>query len=191
MTRNIARCGLDALFLFACCLLWGGAAWGVEPSVAVTVAQVGEAFVVDVLAEVPMPPSVAWDVLTDFDHMALFIGNIKLSSVTRRQANTLWVKQEGVAEYGPFSLPFKSEREIRLEPKLRIVSKSLSGSMKRMDSEAQIRPSADGVQIIYHAEAVPDSALARMFGATVVRHEIGEQFRELTGEMMRRHPPGE
>jgi hypothetical protein len=44
------------------------------------------------------------------------------------------------------------------------------------------------VQIRYHAEAVPDSALARIFGATIVRHEVEEQFREMTSEMMRRYP---
>ncbi len=178
--------GLLSLVL---CLFWGGDALAVEASVAVTVAQVGDMFVVDVLAEAPVPLAGAWEVLTDFEHMALFIGNLKLSQVTRRQANTLWVRQEGVVEYGLFSLPFKSEREIRLEPKQRIFSKSLSGSMKRMDSEAQLRPLSEGVEIRYHAEAVPDSALARMFGATVVRHEIGEQFREMTAEMMRRYPP--
>jgi len=179
---------LQALAWLVLCVSCAGSAFAMEPSLAVTVAQIGDAFVVEVVAEVPVPLAGVWEVLTDFENMALFIGNIKSSRVVRREENTLWVRQEGVAEYGPFSLPFKSEREIRLEPKRRIVAKSLSGSMKRMESEARLRQLNDGVQISYHAEAVPDSALARMFGATIVRHEVEEQFREMTSEMMRRYP---
>ncbi len=179
---------LQALVVLVLCISCPSGAFAMEPGLAVTVSQIGEAFVVEVEAELPVPLAGAWEVLTDFDHMAQFIGNIKSSRVVRREENTLWVRQEGVAEYGPFSLPFKSEREIRLEPKRRIVAKSLSGSMKRMESEARLVPLTDGVRIRYHAEAVPDSALARAFGATIVRHEIEEQFREMMSEMMRRHP---
>lgn len=168
--------------------LAGGAALAAEPVIVATVTQIGEAFVVDATITAPVSQAEAWEVLTDFEHMALFVGNLKGSRVLRREENTLWVHQDGVIEYGPFSLPFKSEREIRLEPKKRILAKSLSGSMKRMASEAQLKAVADGVEIRYHAEAVPDSTLARMFGATIVRHEIEEQFREMTAEMLRRYP---
>jgi len=175
----------QALAWLVLCVSCASGAFAMEPSLAVTVTQTGEAFVVEVVAEVPVPLDGVWEVLTDFDHMALFIGNIKSSRVVRREENTLWVRQEGAAEYGPL---FKSEREIRLEPKRRIVAKSLSGSMKRMESEARLGQLTDGVRIRYHAEAVPDSALARMFGATIVRHEVEEQFREMMLEMMRRYP---
>jgi carbon monoxide dehydrogenase subunit G len=179
---------LQALAWLVLCVSCSSGAFAIEPGLAVTVTQIGEAFVVEVVAEVPVPLAGVWEVLTDFDHMALFIGNVKSSRVVRREENTLWVRQEGVAEYGPFSLPFKSEREIRLEPKRRIVAKNLSGTMKRLESEAQLGQLADGVRIRYHAEAVPDSAMARMFGATIVRHEVEEQFREMISEMMRRYP---
>jgi uncharacterized membrane protein len=182
------RSCLQALAGLVLCVSCTSGVSAMEPGVAVTITQVGETFVVEVLAEVPVPLAGAWEVLTDFDHMAQFIGNVKSSRVVRRDENTLWVRQEGVAEYGPFSLPFKSEREIRLEPKRRIVAKSLSGSMKRMESEARLGQLADGVRIGYHAEAVPELALARIFGATIVRHEIEEQFREMISEMMRRYP---
>lgn len=190
-TRKAVAAGfssLQALAGLVLCFSFASGAFAMEPSLAVTVTQTGEAFVVEVMADVPVPLAEAWAVLTDFDHMAQFIGNIKSSRVVRREENTVWVRQEGVAQYGPLSLPFKSEREIRLEPKQRIVARSLSGSMKRMESEARLRQLTDGVQIRYHAEAVPDSALARIFGATIVRHEVEEQFREMMSEMMRRYP---
>lgn len=47
------------------------------------------------------------------------------------------------------------------------------------------------VQIRYHAESVQDSLLARMFGASFVRHEVAEQFLGMAKEMMRRQAGGE
>jgi hypothetical protein len=69
----------------------------------------------------------------------------------------------------------------------RILAKSLSGTLKRMESEAKLTAVDKGVQIRYHAESVPDSMLARMFGASFVRHEAEEQFLAMAREMVRRH----
>lgn len=174
--------------LALCCLLATvcGTARGEEPKVAVTVSQSGEAFIIDATLELAVSPATAWDVLTDFDHMTAILGNLTSSKVTAREGNTLVVRQEGVARYGLLSFSFESEREIRLEPIKRIVSKSISGTLKRMDSEVRIVRLEQGVQVRYHAESVPDSILARMFGASFVRHEIEEQFLAMGREMVRR-----
>jgi hypothetical protein len=74
---------------------------------------------------------------------------------------------------------------------MRILAKSLSGPVKRMESEARIVARDQGVQISYHAESVPDSILARMFGAAFVRHEVEEQFLAMAREMLRRHARAE
>jgi hypothetical protein len=166
--------------------LLGDGALGAERAVAVTVAQSGEAFLVDVIADVQVPVAIAWDVLTDFDHMTAILGNLTASRVVRRTGNTWIVRQTGVARFGLLSFAFESEREIRLEPMTRILAVSLSGNVKRMNSEATILPLAQGVQIRYHADIVPESALARIFGASFVRHEYAEQFSELVAEMIRR-----
>lgn len=191
MTGFVQPCAMPprrrALALLACLLaLSGAAAFGAEPAIAVVVGQSGEAFVVDATLDTPIPPRTAWEVLTDFDHMAAILGNLTSSKVVRRDGQTLIVRQEGVAKYGLFSFSFESEREIRLEPMLRILVKQLSGTAKRMESEAQLTRTERGTQVRYHAEIVPDSVLARMFGAAFVRHEVGEQFRALLAEMTRR-----
>jgi hypothetical protein len=56
-----------------------------------------------------------------------------------------------------------------------------------MESDARISGGDQVVKIKYHAESVPDSALARMFGESFVRHEVEEQFLALSREMLRRH----
>jgi len=182
---------LQVVALFCLGALFGEAAFGVEPKVAVVVGQSGEAFIVDATIDVQVPVRTAWEVLTDFDHMTSILGNLTSSKVRSRDGNTWIVGQEGVARYGLLSFSFVSEREIRLEPMKRILVRSLSGTLKRMDSEAKIATVDQGVQIKYHAESVPDSVLARMFGAAFVRHEVEEQFLAMAREMLRRHTRAE
>ncbi len=177
--------------LFCLLALSGGAALGGEPVATVTIAQNGEAFIVDATVDVPVRLTTAWDVLIDFDHMTSILGNLTSSKVVSRDGNTWIVRQEGVARYGLLSFSFVSEREIRLEPTTRILAKSLSGPVKRMESEARIISRDQSVQIRYHAESVPDSVLARMFGAPFVRHEVREQFLAMAREMIRREPGAE
>ena len=183
-TILLPRLTLATLFsLFA---LFGDMAFGADPTIAVDVAQAGEGFIVDATMDVLVPQATAWDVLTDFDHMAAILSNVKASKVTRRDGNIWIVRQEGVARFGLLAFSFESEREMRLEPTKRILAKSLSGTLKRMESETKIAPIDQGIQIKYHAELVPDSALARMFGASFVRHEVEEQFLTMGREMMQR-----
>ncbi len=176
-----------------CCLLalGGGAAAAADPSVNVAVRQDGEVFIIDATVDAPVPLDIAWGVLTDFDHMASIVGNLTSSKVSSRDGNTWIVNQEGVAKFGLLSFSFVSERQIRLEPMKRILAKNLSGTVKRMESEANIAAVEQGVQIRYRAETVPDSVLARMFGASFIRHEVREQFLAMSREMLKRAPRAE
>ena len=159
---------------------------GGEPKVVVSVDRSGDAFIIDAAFEVEVPPATAWGVLTDFDNMSAMLPNLKSSRITAREGNTWMVKQAGAAKFGLFSFSFWSEREVRVEPMQRIMVKGLAGSVKRMNSETRMEARGSGVQIRYHAEIVPDSILARLFGGSFVRHEIGEQFRLMAHEMLRR-----
>lgn len=181
-----ARKPLPAMLWFCLFALFGAAAFAAEPKVAVSVGRNGDAFVIDATVDAPVSLVTAWEVLTDFDHMTSILSNLTSSKVTSREGNVLLVQQEGVAKYGLLSFSFVSEREIRLEPMKRILAKSLSGTLKRMESEAKIVALDQSVQIKYHAESVPDSVFARMFGASFARHEVEEQFLAMVAEMMRR-----
>ena len=56
-----------------------------------------------------------------------------------------------------------------------------------MQSEARFVAADQGVRISYSAEIVPDSLLAQLFGQSIVRHEVNEQFLSMTKEMLRRY----
>ena len=162
------------------------AAFGNDQIPDISVKQTGDTFSIDATVAVPVPIDLAWDVLTDFDHMTSILDNLTFSKVISRNENIWQVRQEGVAKYGPFSYSFESVREIHLEPKTRIVSKSLSGTLARMNSLAEIIPQSQGVQIKYHVEMETGSLLARMFGLPFVRHEFEEQLQRMLKEMTAR-----
>jgi hypothetical protein len=177
---------------FFCLLtLAGEAVLGVDQKMEVAVQQNGETFIIDAIIDVQVSVDTAWEVMTDFDQMASILGDLTLSKVVARNGNTWIVRQEGNARYGPFSYSFASDREIQLEPMKRIVARNLSSTATRMDSEAQIVPLNQGVQIKYHIEMVPGSLLARMFGLPFVRHEVAQQLQRLAREMTQRRDRAE
>lgn len=167
--------GMPAASLFA-----------VEPEVVVTVEQRGRLFIVDAAMTVPVSLDIAWGVLTDFDHMTTILGNLTASRVTSRDGNLMLVRQQGVARYGVLSYAFESEREIRLEPKKRILAKNIGGTLLGTESQAILTPFAAGVRIAYHADIVPDTLLLKVFGAPFLRREMEEQFLCAAREMARR-----
>lgn len=156
-----------------------------DKNIAVVVSKVDDAFLVDATIDVSVSLRTAWGVLVDFDHMTSIVSNLSSSKVLSRDGTTMLVKQEGVFRFGPFSYPFQSEREIHLEPMKRISAVNLSGTAKRMKSETELlQPDqGTGVKIRYRAEMVPDSAFARLFGLSFVRHEVEEQFQLMVTEM--------
>ena len=168
-------------------LLHSFAADAADPDWIITVDKRGSTFVVDARLDFPAPLRTVWEVLTDFDHMTAILSNLTASKIVSRTANTLLVEQEGTAKYGFFSYPFTSEREIRLEPMKRIVARQLSGNARSFASELLLSPGDNGTEVRYHAEMVPDSAIARTFGGPFIRHEIEEQFTALAAEMARRN----
>lgn len=166
--------------------LLGTPAQAAEPKIVVAVEQKDDAFIVDAQFDVEVPLPTAWAVLIDFEHMATIFENLRSSKITARNGNILTVQQEGVAHFGILSFSFRAEREIRLDPMLRIRTKNLSGTLKSMESEVIVTTRDRRVHVAYHAAIVPDSILARMFGASAVGHEVEEQFLAMSREMIRR-----
>lgn len=160
-----------------------------EQDIVLNVEKSGEAFVVETRFDVPVPLRTAWDVLTDFDHMTGILSNLSSSRIVRRDGNTVYVAQEGLAKFGIFSYAFASEREIRLEPMKRILAKQTTGNAKRFESELELTQSGGATQIRYRAEVVPDSIFGQTFAGRFIKHEVEEQFTAMAAEMVRRKSP--
>lgn len=159
------------------------------PEIDVKVEKRDDTFYIDSTFEVPVTQRTAWRVLIDFDNMTNILHNLTSSRIVSRNGNTLQVKQEGIARFGLFSYTFASEREIRLEPRKRILVRQISGNTKHYASEMEIIPIDNGTRFRYHAEMALDSTLGRLFGRPFIEHEIAEQFTAMATEMERRQTP--
>lgn len=136
--------------------------------------------------KIPAPAAIALAVLTDFDHMADFMPGVLSSRIVSRHRNIYEVAQRGKISFGPFSMPFESLRRIEVIDDTRILSRSLSGSAKRMQSEMKLRAQDSGTLIDYHIEIEPDSWIPSALGSNFLQHELAEQFNALGREMLRR-----
>ena len=152
----------------------------------VQVERAGTSFRVALSIYVPVAPSLAWSVMSDFDHMAEFLPDLNSSQVTEHSDNLLKVKQKGVARYGLFSSRFESIREIRLTPQSEIRAHGVGGNIERMESVMQLHTESGGTRLTYHAEVTPGFWFPPFIGPALVRHQTAEQFSAMVQEMKRR-----
>lgn len=152
----------------------------------VRVVRTAGGFTIDMAAHAPVGPELAWEVLTDFDHMASFVPNLKTSQVTERSSDLLRVRQTGTARYGVFWTDFESEREIRLRFPREIRSLGIRGNVGHMESLMRLEPEPGGTLLRYHAQIQPDFWLPPLLGPAFVQHETAEQFSAMIREMVRR-----
>jgi hypothetical protein len=149
--------------------------------------QAGRTFVVDATFSAPVPLSVAWDVLTDFEHMDAFVPNLAESRIVARDGNVLTILQYGVARFGPFAVRFESERQVTLAPFATIRSTQLRGTMDKLDSTTTFAAEGTGTRLTYHVESIPGALFPDVIARRFLRHEIAEQFDAIVRGMVRRH----
>jgi carbon monoxide dehydrogenase subunit G len=152
----------------------------------IAVTREGGNYYVDASLFTTAPPAVAWEVLTDFDHMAAFVPNLERSRAIVRSPNRVTLQQRGVARFGPLAFPFESEREIEVVPIEIIRSRQTRGSMRHLLSLTTLAPDGTGTRIDYHVEVDPGALYPAFLTQTFLRDEINEQFLAIEREMRRR-----
>lgn len=172
------------LLLLACCVL-------PRPSVAaedviVHIERVGDEFILEGAFHVPVPPAVAWAVLTDYEGMPRFVDDLRESRVIERDGARLRVVQRGVTRLGPFAFHYDVEREVVLEPDHAVHSRALRGNVKKLDMQTFVEPEGSGTRIRFRAAMIPDFWVPPLVGARLIRTRFERQFENLLKEMRRR-----
>jgi len=175
--------------LLALLVLVGNASAAADsPIRSIDVAYDGETYVVNAVMYAPVGPAVAWDVLTDFDHVAQWVPNVAESKVVKREDTSVTVQQRGVAKVGAVSFPYVTERRIELKPPTGIRTVQLKGSLRRVESSIVLEPDGKGTRIRYRLEIVPSVLARTVMSERFLEHEVDEQFSAIVGEMVRRAP---
>jgi carbon monoxide dehydrogenase subunit G len=194
--RTTSRLGLLAQ-VSLCMALWTpvlnvGAAIQDEPEVVqVEASKTGEAVVVDAKFSVNAPLALVWQVLTDYDHSASFIGGLDESRVLVRSENHLEVMQKGSGWIGPFKMSFESVRGVNLTPMTEIHSYIISGTLKKSNGHAVLRADGGAVTVTYHNEIVAGVWVPPGVGSAFIAQQIKKQFQDLRAEVLRRQAVSE
>lgn len=185
LRRRLAAVLLCALGLIA----RAGMAQAAVDELSVSVERRDDWVIVDAGFAVDAPLHVAWSVLTDFEHMARFIGALQTSEVLARNGNQLRVRQVGRAERAGFGFAYESLRDITLSPERLIHSRAVGGTVRQMDATMRLEAREGRTVITYHAESIPGVWVPPLLGKSLIAGQVREQFEDMRAEIQRRHQP--
>jgi carbon monoxide dehydrogenase subunit G len=128
----------------------------------------------------------AWAVLTDYDHLADFIPDMKSSRVVLRNADGALVEQKGAIDFLFFSQPVEVTLAVVEEPQKRITARGVAGNLADLEARYELEPTAAGVSLRYQGRFVPGFTVPPLIGMSVVRSVLKNRFAAMVGEILRR-----
>jgi hypothetical protein len=137
--------------------------------------------------EVPVPLLVAWDVLTDYDHIADFVGSMRSSAVESRSHSGLTLRQEVVAGVFPFRKVAHLLLSVREQPDTTIEFHDLLDRDFRLYQGGwELHPGLSGTAVTYHLHAQPVSSIPRFIDHAVLSRAVMRLLTQVQAEMIRR-----
>lgn len=167
-------------------VVWPGFVWA-DSVERVDVDKRGDVYFVEVVVNAPVPVTVAWDVMTDYDHMTRFIPDIKESRVVARQGGRVTIEQKGVTSLGPMNWDWQSVREVELRPMEKTVSRQISGKNKRSLSTTEFAGDGVTTRLTYRSEVEPGFWVPDFISRSLIVSRIREHFEVMLAEMKRRN----
>lgn len=152
----------------------------------VKVKRVKGMLIIDMSMQVPVRQQLAFEVLTDYSHMASFISGIKESKITQTNGNRLQVTQNGKAGSGILSISWDTVRDVTLNAPHEVQSKIIGGSVKQGESTTRFTQEGTQTKIVMHSESSASAALPPVVGVSFVEGQIKKQYAEFRDEMLKR-----
>lgn len=185
--RNVVRGSLmkyAAILFLTLILMHPGTA--ADDSVHVSVRKDADHIVLQADFSVPVSRDIAWDVLTDFQHMAEYLPYLSESAVLSHNGNNLQIRQKGAIPFLFLNVKFDSTKTVELIPDTEIQAKTTDAESGYMISVSKIVNNNNLTGIAYSADWRPASKLASEFGADKMQKIANEQLSALKKEMLRR-----
>jgi ribosome-associated toxin RatA of RatAB toxin-antitoxin module len=167
----------------------------------VKVERDGDTFYVNARANVAVDPRVAWDTITDYEHMRDFLPNIEHSKVIARQGTRLTVEHVGQFPLFFFDIPVRVRLAVTQQPFERVVARSEPGEVDGVpqtlrsfagtyDLTVITLERRAGIRLEYEsrfelADPLPP-IVGDLFGTAMVTKTVRLQFEAMVREMVRR-----
>jgi len=157
-----------------------------EQQVRIEIVRDGDFITVKASAQLKANPRIAWEVLTDYGHLAEFIPDIRSSRVLQRNPDGVLVEQKGEFSFLFFRQPIEVTMAVSEQPPRRIVARAVAGNLKDMEGSYELQASEAGVRLTYFGRFVPDFFLPPLIGMPIVRRSLERRFRAMVEEIERR-----
>jgi ribosome-associated toxin RatA of RatAB toxin-antitoxin module len=179
---------LLAMFSMALVLAGSGPAQALAnpPEIRIQTSRDGEFVTVAATADMQVDPRVAWDVLSDYDHLADFIPDMKSSRVVSRSGNSVRVEQKGEFGFLFYQQPVDVTLEVLEIPRSRITARSVDGNVRELETRYELENLAQGVRLNYHGRFIPEFSVPPLIGMPFVRRVVDRRFRAMVTEIVRR-----
>ena len=171
---------------FALAAAWGASCPAEVQDVQIRTARDGDFVTVSASAVMKVDPHIAWAVLSDYDHLAGFIPDMKTSRVVSRQGNLVRVEQTGDVGFFFYKEPVSMLLEVREEPPSRIFARGIEGNIKGLETRYELQPSDSGTKLVYAGRFEPDFTIPPLIGMPLVNRLIERRFRAMVNEIERR-----
>lgn len=188
------------MLLLGCALLaWGTvsmAAQPGEPRFELNVDRIdgadgGKIYQITSNGTVAATPAATWRVLTDYEHLASYLPNLKSARVVSRNGERAIVEQLGTARYLFFSQTIRVVVLVHERAPDRIDISLVEGDMKvyRASWELSPLPGAAGTRIAYKATIEPKFDVPGIVGVGVVKKDIAKMMAALLLRLDREDDP--
>lgn len=188
------------MLLLGCALLaWGTvsmAAQPGEPRFELNVDRIdgadgGKIYQITSNGTVAATPAATWRVLTDYEHLASYLPNLKSARVVSRNGERAIVEQLGTARYLFFSQTIRVVVLVHERAPDRIDISLIEGDMKvyRASWELTPLPGAAGTRIVYNATIEPKFDVPGIVGVGVVKKDIAKMMAALLLRLDRQDDP--
>lgn len=156
------------------------------PEIVFAVSRDNEFIVVEARVDLPVPPAMAWSVLTDYEKYPSFISTMRESKIISRGPDGLVVDQKGSFGF----LFFSQEVEVRMliseTPPYVIEARSLKGSFRDLRGRYELQALGNGSRLQYSGRLQPEFRLPPIVGISVVHYAMQKNFTEMVDEILRR-----
>ena len=143
---------------------------------------------VDVRMPVDAPQDIVWQVITDYQHAAQFISNLKSSSEISLGPNLVQIEQVGRVGWAAMHVEIKTVYKVSLYPvDKKIVSVSVGGDLKTVSMTTQLKPKANsGTVMEYTLTTDPGPWAPLAIAEEILKRQAQQGFADLKKEILKR-----
>lgn len=185
MAWRIEGPGLAGWLLIAAATTFASGHARAEDVARIAIERVGEGYEVSACASTSATPELAWQVLTDFDHLSDFVPDMDRSRVISAPGEPLRVEQQGVWHALFFQRRIEVVFAIELDPLRAITFRAVDGNLRPMSGHLRLTGRPD-CRIEYRAQSTPDFWIPPLIGPALMRGQVRQQLDGVLGEIRRR-----